>query len=167
MAPKCAIVALPRPCVNLKNSMTEMGVEVSMEGLRGCEAALVNKAFNAYHRQLQNWWPETLLIRYNDLEHQGGHDDARRQCLVRYLQDPVSGGFRRDASAHLPREQGADDGQSPKKVRRVHEAAIAGADPEPPAGQHATPMKVTPVKPTPTKAPHEQAFTPQQTFSTP
>ena len=34
MAPKCAMSALPPPCEQLKNSMLEMGAEVSLDGLR-------------------------------------------------------------------------------------------------------------------------------------
>ena len=157
MAPKCAMSALPPPCEQLKKSMLDMGAEVSLDGLRGYAVrhgnALVRGAFDAYHRQLANWWPDTLLTRYNELPRQRGADDARRQCLVRYLQSPSSGGFPRDVSSGLPGGEGADRGPPPAKVRRVQEAGIAGADPAPSSGQHATPMKTTPVKATPTKAP--------------
>ena len=105
MAPKYAMSALPPPCEQLKNSMLEMGAEVSLDGLRehverhgNC---LLSNALNAYQRQLLNWWPETLLTRYNEFPRQRGADDARRQCLVRYLQSPSSGGFPRDVSSGL------------------------------------------------------------------
>ena len=84
MPPKCVIDALPLPCLRLKNAMTETGVEVRMAVLRNCEAALVKHAFHAYHRQQNNWWPNTLLIRYNALLHHGTNDNARRLCLVQH-----------------------------------------------------------------------------------
>ena len=100
MAPKCAMSALPPPCEQLKKSMLDMGAEVSLDGLRGYAVrhgnALVRGAFDAYHRQLANWWPDTLLTRYNELPRQRGADDARRQCLARYLLNPSSGGFPAD-----------------------------------------------------------------------
>ena len=110
MAPKCAMSALPPPCEQLQNSMLDMGAEVSLDGLREYidrrGNGLVHYAFNAYQRQLLNWWPETLLTRYNELPRKRGADDAMRQCLVRYLQDPLSGGFPRDVSTHLPGGRG-------------------------------------------------------------
>ena len=82
MAPKCDMSALPPPCEQLKKSMLELGAEVSVEGLREhvdrYGSGLVRSAFNAYQRQLLNWWPETLLTRYNELPRQRGADDARR-----------------------------------------------------------------------------------------
>ena len=156
MAPKCAMSALPPPCEQLQNSMLDMGAEVSLDGLREYidrrGNGLVHYAFNAYQRQLLNWWPETLLTRYNELPRKRGADDAMRQCLVRYLQDPLSGGFPRDVSTHLPGGKRVDDGPPPAKVQRVHEACVAGADPERASGPHATPMKTTPMKATPTMA---------------
>ena len=156
MAPKCAMSALPSSCEQLKNSMLEMGAEVNQDGLREYVVrhgnALVHSAFHAYQRQLLNWWPETLLARYNNLPRQRGDDDARRQCLARYLQDPLSGGFPRDVSTHLPGGKRVDDGPPPAKVQRVHEACVAGADPERASGPHATPMKTAPMKATPTMA---------------
>ena len=156
MAPKCAMSALPPPCEQLQNSMLDMGAEVSLDGLREYidrrGNGLVHYAFNAYQRQLLNWWPETLLTRYNEFPRQRGADDARRHCLVRYLQSPSSGGFPRDVSSGLPGGEGADRGPPPEKVRRVQEAGIAGAGPAPSSGQHATPMKTTPVKAPPTQA---------------
>eukprot|EP00959_Pyramimonas_sp_CCMP1952_P107221 2241874-Pyramimonas_sp.AAC.1 len=68
-----------------------MGDDVSLEGLRGCEGPLIRNAFDAYHHQLKNWWPETLYMRYNELLHPGTNDDSRRQCLVAYLLNPSSG----------------------------------------------------------------------------
>ena len=92
--------ALPPPCEQLKKSIVDMGAEVSLDGLRGYVVrhgnGLVHSAFDAYHRQLMNWWPETLLTRYNELPRKRGADDARRQCLVRYLQNPSSGGYPAD-----------------------------------------------------------------------
>ena len=166
MAPKCAMSALPPPCEQLKTSMLEMGAGVNLDGLRGYVdrhgAGLVRTAFNAYQRQLLNWWPETLLTRYHELPRQRGADDARRQCLLRYLLNPSSGGFPRDDASDLFGEKKADDGQPPAKVQRVDGAGFAGADPEPPSGQHATPTKATPVKPTPTKASPMDTLTPQR-----
>jgi len=54
MPPKTAMGELPPPCVKLKNALTELGVDVSVEGLRGCEGALVRNAFDSDHRQLNN-----------------------------------------------------------------------------------------------------------------
>ena len=92
--------ALPPPCEQLKKSIVDMGAEVSLDGLRGYVVrhgnGLVHSAFDAYHRQLMNWWPETLLTRYHELPRKRGADDARRQCLVRYLQNPSSGGYPAD-----------------------------------------------------------------------
>ena len=92
MAPKCAMSALPPPRDLLEKSMLEMGAEVGLDGLRAYAVrhgnVLVHDAFNAYHRQLMNWWPDTLLTRYSELPRKRGDDDARRQCLMRYLQDP-------------------------------------------------------------------------------
>ena len=39
MPPKCAIDALPLPCLKLKKSMTDAGVEISIVNLRRCEAS--------------------------------------------------------------------------------------------------------------------------------
>eukprot|EP00959_Pyramimonas_sp_CCMP1952_P417431 8745676-Pyramimonas_sp.AAC.1 len=61
--------------------MTDAGVEVSTVHLRSCEASLVKSAFNSHHRQLNNWWPDTLFKRYDELFHQGGGDHTRRLCL--------------------------------------------------------------------------------------
>ena len=139
MAPKCAMSALPPPCEQLKKSIVDMGAEVSLDGLRGYVVrhgnGLVHSAFDAYHRQLMNWWPETLLTRYNELPRKRGADDARRQCLVRYLQNPSSGGYPAD-------QPGAEDGDgSPlAKVRRVGDAGNGGV---------ATPAQDTPIKCTP------------------
>ena len=87
--------ALPPPCEQLKKSIVDMGAEVSLDGLRGYVVrhgnGLVHSAFDAYHRQLMNWWPETLLTRYNELPRKRGADDARRQCLVSYLPSLLSG----------------------------------------------------------------------------
>ena len=147
MAPKCAMSALPPPCEQLKKSMQDMGAEVSLDGLRIYVVrhgnALVRGAFDAYHRQLANWWPDTLLTRYNELPRTKGADDARRQCLTRYLLNPSSGGFPAD-------QPGAEDGDgSPlAKVRRVGDAGNGGV---------ATPAQDTPIKCTPM-----QAFTPQR-----
>eukprot|EP00959_Pyramimonas_sp_CCMP1952_P290659 6079598-Pyramimonas_sp.AAC.1 len=66
MPPKIAIAALPPPCLALKEAMSGMGLEVNLAGLRGYKDAQGDlrdrNAFNAYHRQLANWWPHTLLI---------------------------------------------------------------------------------------------------------
>ena len=76
MAPKCAITALPPSCERLKNTMLEMGAEVNLDGLRAYAVrhgnVLVHDAFNAYHRQLMNWWPDTLLTRYSELPRKRG-----------------------------------------------------------------------------------------------
>ena len=149
MAPKCAMSALPPPCEQLKDSMLEMGSEVSLDGLRAHverhRNCLVHNAFNAYQRQLLNWWPETLLTRYNELPRQRGADDARRQCLTRYLLNPSSGGFPADQPG-VCAEDG--DGSPLAKVRRVGDAGNGGV---------ATPAQDTPIKSTPM-----QAFTPQR-----
>ena len=141
MAPKCAMSALPPPCEQLKKSMLDMGAEVSLDGLRGYAVrhgnALVRGAFDAYHRQLANWWPDTLLTRYNELPRTKGADDARRQCLTRYLLNPSSGGFPADQPG-VCAEDG--DGSPLAKVRRVGDAGNGGV---------ATPAQDTPIKCTP------------------
>ena len=140
MAPKSAMSALPPPCEQLKKSMQDMGAEVSLDGLRIYVVrhgnALVRGAFDAYHRQLANWWPDTLLTRYNELPRTKGADDARRQCLTRYLLNPSSGGFPADQA------WGAEDGEgsSLAKVRRVGDASNGGV---------ATPAQDTLIKCTP------------------
>ena len=106
MPPKIAMGELPPPCSSLKKAMTQNGGEVSLAGLRCCSEATVHPAFHAYRRQLKNWWPDTLHVKYNELGHQGGGDDSRRQCLVRNLLNPSSGGFPEDASS---------SGQAPTK----------------------------------------------------
>ena len=76
MAPKCAMSALPPPRDLLEKSMLEMGAEVGLDGLRAYAVrhgnVLVHDAFNAYHRQLMNWWPDTLLTRYSELPRKRG-----------------------------------------------------------------------------------------------
>ena len=90
MPPEIAMDALPPPCLAMKNAMVLMGGEVSVESSRRCASGVVLSAFNAYRRQLQNWWPDTLYVRYSKMS-----DDGKRQCLVAYLQNPASGGFPR------------------------------------------------------------------------
>ena len=85
MAPKCAIAAMPPPCLKLINAMADMGVEVSLEGSRVCvdgrgKGMLIN-AFHAYQRQHHNWWPATLYVKYSKLPCQGRNDDSRRRYL--------------------------------------------------------------------------------------
>ena len=149
MAPKCAMSALPPPRDLLEKSMLEMGAEVDLDGLRAYAVrhgnVLVHDAFNAYHRQLMNWWPDTLLTRYNELPRTKGADDARRQCLTRYLLNPSSGGFPADQPG-VCAEDG--DGSPLAKVRRVGDAGNGGV---------ATPAQDTPIKCTPM-----QAFTPRR-----
>ena len=138
MPPKIDIGQLPPPCVKLKNALTEMGDDVSLEGLRGCEGPLIRNAFDAYHRQLKNWWPETLYMRYNELPHPGTNDDSRRrQCLVAYLLNPSSGGFPADQPGGSAED---GDGSPLAKVRRVGDAGNGGV---------ATPAQDTPIKCTP------------------
>ena len=141
MAPKCAMSALPPPCEQLKKSMQDMGAEVSLDGLRRYILrhgnALVRGAFDAYHRQLANWWPDTLLTRYNELPRTKGADDARRQCLTRYLLNPSSGGFPADQPGGWAED---GDGSPLAKVRRVGDAGNGGV---------ATPAQDTPIRCTP------------------
>ena len=71
---KCAVDALPPPCTTLLNRMVEMSVDITLAGLRayidkhGMDRC-IKSAFEAYGRQLRNWWPDTLHKRYNDLPH--------------------------------------------------------------------------------------------------
>ena len=89
--------------------MAEIGFDITVEGLRSYISkqgyALVECSFKAYRRQLENWWPDTLLIRYNALAKEG-NDDARKACLVRYLSNPLSGGFAADTLSEMPGERG-------------------------------------------------------------
>ena len=141
MPPKIAVDALPPPCLAMKTAMVQMGGEVSVETSRRCANGVVQSALNAYRRQLNNWWPDTLYARYSEMS-----DDGKRQCLVAYLQNPASGGF--------PQEALSDDGGGPPaKVRRVREAGSAAADTEAPSAAHAPPVRATPTKAAPTKAP--------------
>eukprot|EP00959_Pyramimonas_sp_CCMP1952_P127020 2656629-Pyramimonas_sp.AAC.1 len=142
--------------------MVESGFEISLAGLRMVRisdegSALVKGAFQAYHRQLANWWPDRLFIRCDELR-KGANDDARRECLATYLQAPASGGFPRDAPSDMGGKAVA--GTPPTKVRQVLETASTSADPKPTSALHATPVKTTPVESTPAKALPAQAFTP-------
>eukprot|EP00959_Pyramimonas_sp_CCMP1952_P420737 8813227-Pyramimonas_sp.AAC.1 len=86
------MAALPPPCEQPTKSMLEMGAAMNLDGLRGDAmrhgSSLIRGAFDAYHRQLANCWPDALLTRYNELPRKGGTDDARRQCLARHLPNP-------------------------------------------------------------------------------
>ena len=92
MAPKCDMSALPPPCEQLKKSMLELGAEVSVEGLRENVdkhgSGLVHRAFNAYQRQLADWWPDTLVTRYNEVRRTRGAGAAgangREELLLIY-----------------------------------------------------------------------------------
>eukprot|EP00959_Pyramimonas_sp_CCMP1952_P414175 8677772-Pyramimonas_sp.AAC.1 len=96
---------------------------VSVESSRRCASGVVLSAFNAYRRQLHNWWPDTLYAKYSDMD-----DHGKRQCLVAFLRNPASGGFASEALSDQPEEEEGDDNGSPAKVRRVREAGSAGAD---------------------------------------
>ena len=106
---------------------------------------VVHSAFDAYHRQLANRWPDTLLNRYNELPSKRGADDARRQCLARYLLNPSSGGVLADQPGGCAED---GDGSPLAKVRRVGDAGNGGV---------ATPAQDTPIKSAPM-----QALTPQR-----
>ena len=150
MPPKVAVDALPPPCLAMKTAMVQMGGEVSVETSRRCANGVVQSALNAYRRQLNNCWPDTLYARYFEM-----NDEGKRQCLLSYLQNPASGGF--------PQEALSDDGGGPPaKVRRVREAGSAAADAEAPTAALATPMKATPSKATPAKSSSMQTCTPQR-----
>eukprot|EP00959_Pyramimonas_sp_CCMP1952_P390455 8181897-Pyramimonas_sp.AAC.1 len=77
MPPKLAMGALPPPCLAMKNAMVLTGGEASVESSRRCASGAVLSAFNAYRRQLQNWWPDALYARHSEM-----NDDGKRQCLV-------------------------------------------------------------------------------------
>eukprot|EP00959_Pyramimonas_sp_CCMP1952_P247616 5176330-Pyramimonas_sp.AAC.1 len=116
--------------------MLELGAEVNVEGLREHVArrggGLVRSAFNAYQRQLLNWWPGGLRARCRELPRTQGADDARALCLVRYLLNPSSGGF----PADQPGGSGEGDGSPLAKIRRVGDAGNGGV---------ATPAQDTPI----------------------
>eukprot|EP00959_Pyramimonas_sp_CCMP1952_P152396 3188608-Pyramimonas_sp.AAC.1 len=123
--------------------------------------ALVKGAFKAYHRQLTNWWPDTLLIRYDELS-KGANDDDRRECLVMYLQNPASGGFPRGTPSEFVGTVATEDGPAPAKVRRVADASSAGGNPQSPCATCAAPAGAAPMQATPMMATPMQAFTPQR-----
>ena len=82
--------------------MAEIGFDMTVEGLRSYigkkgidrQYALVECAIKAYRRQLENWWPDALLIKCNAM---GKDDHGKRQCLVAFLRNPASGGFASEA----------------------------------------------------------------------
>ena len=65
MAPKCAMSALPPPCVQLKKSMMKLGAEVSLDGLHKSVDRHRNGLVH-YATRVQN---AGLRICYDDSKH--------------------------------------------------------------------------------------------------
>ena len=124
--------------------MADMGFDITLEGLCGYisqhgddrQHGLVECAVKAYRRQLENWWRDTILIKYNTAK----DDHGKRQCLVAYLLNPALGGFPAEAPSDLPGQKADDDDEPPAKVRRAHEAGRAGVDLASPTAARAAPM---------------------------